>query len=470
MLRCSPPAQLSTQSLVSQAKALQTTSTSFRFSLMDLLQKMSAGLPHFVRCIKPNDYRLAGGFSRDKVLCQLRYTGVLETIYIRQQGFSHRYSFTELLKRYGFLAFSFDEKVVPNRETCHQLLVRLKMDDYAIGKSKVFLKYYHVEYLSRLYEQQIRKIVIAQSAVRRWLAKRYVQKRRLAIALVAQRCQMKIQKNKEAANRRKVAHHKCADPNGSTWKCLKILDFCQKVHHCPSSRNRCLKKAHPNTNITQLIMTCHQVPGLSARNGETIVDETPVPSERRINGRCRNQDHQHQQRPQPKKALHLNNFDLCTHKLPAEDRKIVATEVPVKPAPRELRNGVNGVNVDPKRQQETDASSASGNSSSLSSGPRPTIVEVESWWQEGSLKENHKIEPSTPVHCEMPTAQDSDPNQGPYQFKKILRKPPPSPKPSPNRQTPGVFDFRKLLRKTDNAPTETLKRCKGLISSSNSVT
>lgn len=461
---------LSTQSLVSQAKALQTTSTSFRFSLMDLLQKMSAGLPHFVRCLKPNDYRLAGGFSRDKVLCQLRYTGVLETIYIRQQGFSHRYSFTELLKRYGFLAFSFDEKIVPNRDTCHQLLVRLKMDDYAIGKSKVFLKYYHVEYLSRLYEQQIRKIVIAQSAVRRWLAKRYVQKRRLAIALVAQRCQMKIQKNKEAANRRKVAHHKCADPNGSTWKCLKILDFCQKVHHCPSSRNRCLKKAHPNTNITQLIMTCHQVPGLSPRNGETIVDETPVPSERRINGRCRNQDHHHQQRPQPKKALHLNNFDLCTHKLPAEERKILATEVPVKPAPRELRNGVNGVNGDQRRHLETDASSASGNSSSLSSGPRPTIVEVETWWQEGSLKENRTIEPTTPVHCEMPTQQDSDPNQGPYQFKKILRKPPPSPKPSPNRQTPGVFDFRKLLRKTDNAPTETLKRCKGLISSSNSVT
>uniref|UniRef100_A0A6M2D9H9 Myosin motor domain-containing protein n=1 Tax=Rhipicephalus microplus TaxID=6941 RepID=A0A6M2D9H9_RHIMP len=344
------------------------------------------------------------------------------------------------------------------------------MDDYAIGKSKVFLKYYHVEYLSRLYEQQIRKIVIAQSAVRRWLAKRYVQKRRLAIALVAQRCQMKIQKNKEAANRRKAAHHKCVDPNGSTWKCLKILDFCQKVHHCPSSRNRCLKKAHPNTNITQLIMTCHQVPGLSTRNGETIADETPVPSERRINGRCRNHDHQHQQRPQPKKTLHLNNFDLCTHKLPAEDRKMLATEVPVKPAPRELRNGVNGVNVDQKRQQEMDASSASGNSSSLSSGPRPTIVEVESWWQEGSLKENHKIEPTIPVHCEMPTAQESDPNQGPYQFKKILRKPPPSPKPSPNRQTPGVFDFRKLLRKTDNAPTETLKRCKGLISSSNSVT
>lgn len=461
---------LSTQSLVSQAKALQTLSTSFRFSLMDLLQKMSAGLPHFVRCLKPNDYRLAAGFSRDKVLCQLRYTGVLETIYIRQQGFSHRYSFAELLKRYGFLAFSFNERVIPNRETCHLLLVRLKMDDYAIGKSKVFLKYYHVEYLSRLYEQQIRKIVIAQSAVRRWLAKRHTQKRRLAIALVAQRCQMKIQRNKEAANRRKAAS-KAADPNGSTWKCLKILDFCQKVHHCPSSRNRCLKKVHPSNNLTHLIMTCHQVSNLSPRSVQAIVDQAPIPSERRINGRCKNQDHQHQQRPQPKKSLHLNNFELCTHKLSAEDRPQLVMEPPVKPAPRELRSKVNGISVDLKRQQEIDANSASANSSSSSSGPRPTMVEVESWWQEGPPKENQTTDPAPPPHTEPLKAQESDPNQGPYQFKKILRKPPPSPKPSPNRQTPpGMFDFRKLLRKTDHAPTETLKRCKGLISPPTSVT
>ncbi|CAN7994050.1 unnamed protein product, partial [Ixodes hexagonus] len=141
MLYKSGRTDMSAQSLVSQAKALQTTTTSFRFSLMDLLQKMSAGLPHFVRCLKPNDHRAAAGFSREKVLTQLRYTGVLETIYIRQQGFSHRYSFVELLKRYCFLAFSFNEKVIANRENCHLLLARLKMDDYAIGKSKVTKRY-----------------------------------------------------------------------------------------------------------------------------------------------------------------------------------------------------------------------------------------------------------------------------------------------------------------------------------------
>lgn len=60
------------------------------------------------------------------------------------------------LYRYSFLAFSYDEEVKPNRDTCRLLLLRLKMDGWALGKSKVFLKYYHVEVLSRIYEEQVR--------------------------------------------------------------------------------------------------------------------------------------------------------------------------------------------------------------------------------------------------------------------------------------------------------------------------
>ena len=44
------------------------------------------------------------------------------------------------------------------------------MDGYALGKTKVFLKYFHLEYLSKLYEKQIRKIIRVQAVVRRWLA------------------------------------------------------------------------------------------------------------------------------------------------------------------------------------------------------------------------------------------------------------------------------------------------------------
>lgn len=66
---------------------------------MDLLSKMVVGQPHFIRCIKPNDDREALMFSHERVLLQLRYTGILETVKIRQKGYSHRILFEEFVKR-----------------------------------------------------------------------------------------------------------------------------------------------------------------------------------------------------------------------------------------------------------------------------------------------------------------------------------------------------------------------------------
>ena len=96
------------------------------------------------------------------MLKQLRYTGVLQVVAARQEGFSYRMTFAEFLRRYCFLGFSFDERVLATKENCQLLLLRLRMDGYALGHTKVFLKYYHVEYLSKEYERQIRKIVRVQ--------------------------------------------------------------------------------------------------------------------------------------------------------------------------------------------------------------------------------------------------------------------------------------------------------------------
>nr|XP_026486396.1 myosin-IIIb-like isoform X3 [Vanessa tameamea] len=178
--------RFNSRGLASQSRAQQTVSTYFRYSLMELLQKMVSGTPQFVRCLKPNDSRSPKHFDSTKILKQLRYTGVLETIRIRQNGFSHRLTYDEFLKRYGFLAYSYDEEIKPNRDSCRLLLLRLKMDGWALGKSKVFLKYYHVEVLSRIYEEQIRKIVLVQACVRGWLARRnYIRlKAQMAISVL----------------------------------------------------------------------------------------------------------------------------------------------------------------------------------------------------------------------------------------------------------------------------------------------
>lgn len=89
--------------MASQSRAQQTVATYFRYSLMDLLQKMVSGSPQFVRCLKPNETKSPKTFDSNKILKQLRYTGVLETIRIRQNGFSHRLHFADFLKRYILL-------------------------------------------------------------------------------------------------------------------------------------------------------------------------------------------------------------------------------------------------------------------------------------------------------------------------------------------------------------------------------
>jgi myosin III len=83
-------------------------------------------------------------------------------------------SFDSLTFRYKFLAFDFDENVEVTKDNCRLLLIRLKMEGWVIGNSKVFLKYYNEEYLARLYETQVKKIIKVQSMMRAFLAKKNI--------------------------------------------------------------------------------------------------------------------------------------------------------------------------------------------------------------------------------------------------------------------------------------------------------
>ncbi|XP_067154727.1 myosin-IIIb [Apteryx mantelli] len=152
----------------------QTMASYFRYSLMDLLSKMVVGQPHFIRCIKPNDDREALTFSHERVLVQLRYTGILETVKIRQKGYSHRILFEEFVKRYYYLAFKAHETPLGSRENCLAILEKSKLDNCILGKTKVFLKYYHIEQLNLFLREVIGRVVVMQAYIKGWLgARRY---------------------------------------------------------------------------------------------------------------------------------------------------------------------------------------------------------------------------------------------------------------------------------------------------------
>uniref|UniRef100_A0AAX7TZG7 non-specific serine/threonine protein kinase n=1 Tax=Astatotilapia calliptera TaxID=8154 RepID=A0AAX7TZG7_ASTCA len=152
----------------------QTVASYFRYSLMDLLSKMVVGQPHFVRCIKPNDDRQALCFCKERVMVQLRYTGILETVNIRRQGYSHRILFEDFVNRYYYLAFRAHEMPETSKENAVAILERAKLKDWVLGKTKVFLKYYHVEQLNLLLREVIARVVVMQAYTKGWLgARRY---------------------------------------------------------------------------------------------------------------------------------------------------------------------------------------------------------------------------------------------------------------------------------------------------------
>ncbi|XP_008829966.1 myosin-IIIa [Nannospalax galili] len=154
----------------------QTVASYFRYSLMDLLSKMVAGQPHFVRCIKPNNERQARKYDKEKVLLQLRCTGILETARIRRLGFSHRILFANFIKRYYVLCYNWSEEPPVSPDTCATILEKAGLDNWALGKTKVFLKYYHVEQLNLMRKEAIDKLVLIQACVRAFLGSRRYQK------------------------------------------------------------------------------------------------------------------------------------------------------------------------------------------------------------------------------------------------------------------------------------------------------
>ncbi|XP_059220276.1 neither inactivation nor afterpotential protein C isoform X2 [Stomoxys calcitrans] len=163
--------------VISQVNNLRTLAANFRYTCLTLLKILSQNTNigvHFVRCIRADLEYKPRAFHTDLVQQQMRALGVLDTIICRQQGYSCRLTYEEFLKRYKFLAFDFDETVDITYENSRLLLIRLKMEGWDIGKSKVFLRYYNDEFLARLYETQVKKIIKVQSMIRALLARKRV--------------------------------------------------------------------------------------------------------------------------------------------------------------------------------------------------------------------------------------------------------------------------------------------------------
>ena len=70
---------------------------------------MESCQPHFIRCVKPNESKEPNNFNAEYVNRQLMYTGMLQTVQVRRDGYSHRLPFKDFWDRYRGLAFYFTD-------------------------------------------------------------------------------------------------------------------------------------------------------------------------------------------------------------------------------------------------------------------------------------------------------------------------------------------------------------------------
>jgi myosin-9 len=129
------------------------------------METLNQANPFFVRCIKSNGDKIANHFDDVLVLLQLRYTGMLETVRIRQSGYSVRLSFDEFIQHYRILLV---KGLLSSQQDVKHFLSYMNLDrnNYQIGKSKIFMRESEKLALDeRLHQEILRRIVTLQ----RWV-------------------------------------------------------------------------------------------------------------------------------------------------------------------------------------------------------------------------------------------------------------------------------------------------------------
>ncbi|GAA6230048.1 unconventional myosin-XV-like [Lates japonicus] len=152
-----------------------TVSAKFQSSLQELLEKMERCNPYFVRCIKPNHHKESGVFDMELVNTQLHYSGIMETIHIRRDGYPIRLHFHSFLSRYKAL-LCLKDLPPADGENCVIMLHKLgpaKPGSYQLGVSKIFLK---EELYQQLEGKRDRVLNIAAMTLQRYTRMCFVRK------------------------------------------------------------------------------------------------------------------------------------------------------------------------------------------------------------------------------------------------------------------------------------------------------
>ena len=165
-------------------KKAPTLASIFKGSLNDLMDRMGKCEPQFVRCLKATSTKTPLHWEPELVTRQLVYAGVLETIKIRKLGYSVRFAFSAFVKKYKNIHYHYHESVNEDQASCQKLLDSLKkedgtplIDDFQVGTTKVFLKYYHGDVLAAEARKHAQALLFLQNIVKGHVAREQYQEK-----------------------------------------------------------------------------------------------------------------------------------------------------------------------------------------------------------------------------------------------------------------------------------------------------
>ncbi|KAK3222510.1 hypothetical protein Dsin_009535 [Dipteronia sinensis] len=159
-----------------------SVATKFKGQLFQLMQRLENTTPHFIRCIKPNNFQSPGLYEQGLLLQQLRCCGVLEVVRISRSGFPTRMSHQKFARRYGFLlleSVASQDPLSVSVAILHQFNILPEM--YQVGYTKLFFRTGQIGVLEDTRNRTLHGILRVQSCFRGHQARLYLKELRRGI-------------------------------------------------------------------------------------------------------------------------------------------------------------------------------------------------------------------------------------------------------------------------------------------------
>jgi cellulose synthase/poly-beta-1,6-N-acetylglucosamine synthase-like glycosyltransferase len=124
-----------------KTSASSTLSGTFTIQVNEFMSTLEKTDVHFINCIKPNHTKSSSDWNAELVHQQLSYSGVLDVVRIRVEGYPHKFLFSNFVGRFGetkkfaTASFSAESECTNIMDANH-----VGNDLYQIGKTMIFVK------------------------------------------------------------------------------------------------------------------------------------------------------------------------------------------------------------------------------------------------------------------------------------------------------------------------------------------